>query len=52
MTNDECRKKFETVIPSEVEGSRCKTIGLHRGIPRLRFAPLGMTNCQRNDSVH
>ena len=36
--------KEATVIPSEVEGSRCKTVGLRRGIPRLRFAPLGMTN--------
>ena len=31
------------VIPSEVEGFRSVTARLLRGIPRLRFAPLGMT---------
>jgi hypothetical protein len=31
------------VIPSEVEGFRSVTVRLLRGIPRLRFAPLGMT---------
>ena len=30
------------VIPSEVEGFRSVTVRLLRGIPRLRFAPLGM----------
>ena len=31
------------VIPSEVEGSRSVRVRLLRGIPRLRFARLGMT---------
>src|SRR4029078_11208122 len=31
------------VIPSEVEGSRGITARLFRGIPRVRFASLGMT---------
>ena len=31
------------VIPSEVEGSRGNTVGFLDGIPRLRFAALGMT---------
>jgi hypothetical protein len=30
-------------ILSEVEGSRSTTVRLLRGIPRLRFAPLGIT---------
>src|SRR5205085_199389 len=32
-------------VPSEVEGARCKTLNSRRGIPRLRFASLGMTCC-------
>lgn len=32
-----------SVIPSEVEGSRCITLGSRHGIPRLRFASLRMT---------
>jgi hypothetical protein len=35
-----------SVIPSEVEGSHGVTCGLLQGIPRLRFAPLGMTEQQ------
>src|SRR5206468_149533 len=31
------------VMSSEVETSRCETLRCSRGIPRLRFAPLGMT---------
>jgi tetratricopeptide (TPR) repeat protein len=34
---------FFTVIPSEVEESRSATEGQFRGVPRLRFAALGMT---------
>jgi len=32
-----------TVIPSEVEESRGASFGFVRGVPRLRFASLGMT---------
>ncbi len=32
-----------TVIPSEVEESRGASLGYIHGIPRLRFASLGMT---------
>jgi hypothetical protein len=35
--------KTPFVIPSEVEESRCETIGCLRGILRLRCAPLRMT---------
>jgi len=35
-----------SVIPSEVEGSRSITNRLLSGIPRLRFAPRGMTESQ------
>ena len=31
------------VIPSEVEGSRVVTVKVRDGVPRLRFAALGMT---------
>src|SRR6266511_4693608 len=34
---------FFTVIPSEVEESRGATQGQFHGVPRLRFASLGMT---------
>ena len=33
----------QTVIPSEVEGSRDTALRSFHGIPRLRFASLGMT---------
>ena len=33
----------QTVIPSEVEGSRDTALWSFHGIPRLRFASLGMT---------
>src|SRR4029077_2353284 len=33
----------KAVIPSEVEGSRSIASSFRHGIPRLRFAPLGMT---------
>jgi hypothetical protein len=33
----------KAVIPSEVEGSRSIASRFRHGIPRLRFAPLGMT---------
>ena len=39
------RMSNTAVIPSEVEGSRCNTLRQCREIPRLRFAPLGMTRC-------
>ncbi len=32
-----------TVIPSEVEESRGASFGFVRGVPRFRFASLGMT---------
>lgn len=32
------------VIPNEVEESRCDGLKLLRGVPRLRFASLGMTS--------
>jgi hypothetical protein len=35
-----------SVNPSEVEGSRDISLRLLRGFPRLRFAPLGMTERQ------
>ena len=38
----QCTKS--SVIPSEVEGSRGITFRFRRGIPRLRFASLGMTS--------
>jgi hypothetical protein len=34
---------ISTVIPSEVEESRDVTLGYFCGVPRLRFALLGMT---------
>jgi hypothetical protein len=37
-----------TVIPSEVEESRCNIVRFCHGLPRLRFAALGMitaTSC-------
>jgi outer membrane protein TolC len=38
-------KLGNAVIPSEVEGSRVGALRFRRGIPRLRFAALGMTAC-------
>src|SRR5215211_3324100 len=35
--------QLRLVIPSEAEGSHDILLGLSRGIPRLRFASLGMT---------
>ena len=37
------------VIPSEVEGPRCQSLGISRGIPSTRFPPLRMTRLQRID---
>jgi len=37
------RNQDGRALPSEVEGLRTVTVRLLRGIPRLRFAPLGMT---------
>jgi hypothetical protein len=34
---------MNTVIPNEVEGSRCVAHRFRHGILRLRFAPLRMT---------
>ena len=34
---------FRFVTPSEVKSSSSVVVRLLRGIPRLRFAPLGMT---------
>ena len=37
------RRITQPVIPSEVEGSHDSALTFFRGIPRLRFAALGMT---------
>ncbi len=38
-----CEWITQRVIPSEVAGSQDSALRLFRGIPRLRFAALGMT---------
>jgi len=48
MTNDEGnpndkQRRRNPVIMSEVEGSPRVTVSARNGIPRLRFAALGMT---------